>query len=190
MASNGFPLVLCIRLDFNYPLAFKLTHYICNQFFNPTGTLFFHFSNGGEWITSHNTVWDGFASITRNVRFYVSCEQIHVLPLPSLQSSHQGVDIVLLMVFTPWPMLSLSIPPKQILFCILFHFARWPWLCLFKPKGLYHDWCTIDIIFSLVECYLHWQIDNFFHWWANMACLTKGIKFPIPFSFWYIYYNY
>jgi hypothetical protein len=64
-------------------------------------------------------------------------------------------------------------------------------IVLVQAKGLYHNWSTINVFLLLVECYLHQQVDNFFHWWANnMACLTKGIKFPIPFSSWYIYYDY
>lgn len=55
-----------------------------------------YYSHGGEWTTSHDMVWNAFVSIARNIGFHVSCEQTQVLRPPSLQSSCEWVDIMLL----------------------------------------------------------------------------------------------
>jgi len=55
----------------------------------------FHYAHGGELIVFHNTIWDGFTSIVRDMRSHVSHEQTYVLPLPSFQTFHWQVDIVL-----------------------------------------------------------------------------------------------
>jgi len=64
--------------------------------FNPALTHLLCFSHGGEQITSHDVVWDAFASIMINTRFHVSHKQIHVLPPLSFQFSCSQVDIMLL----------------------------------------------------------------------------------------------
>ncbi len=54
-----------------------------------------HYTHGGELIVFHDTIWEGFTSIVRDMKFHVSHEQIHVLPLPSFQNFHWQIDIIL-----------------------------------------------------------------------------------------------
>jgi hypothetical protein len=50
---------------------------------------------GGECTTTHDGIQCFFASIARDAKFHVLCEQTHVLLTPSLQSSWQRMDIAL-----------------------------------------------------------------------------------------------
>lgn len=78
-----------------------------------------------DCIPQEYIVQDAFISIARNVRFHVSCEQIHDLLPPSFQSSHSHVDIMLLTngIYIFIDILSLPIPPEQIWFLVLLHFV-------------------------------------------------------------------
>jgi hypothetical protein len=177
--------MLCTRLDLNYPLAFKLTHYICSQLLNLMWTFFFICSNGGGWITSYDTIWNAFC--LHHEKCEVSC----------FMWTNSGPSIAFPSIFSPrgWhPVISDGVhtlanvvivnPIQTNLVLHVASFHKVTLTMLVQAKVLYHNWCIIDVFLPLVECYLHQQIDNFFHWWANMACLTKGIKFPISFSFW------
>jgi len=94
LAFDVFSFVLHTRLGL-LGLVFEMIHYICGQPLDPTRIHLFRCSHGGEWIASHNVIQDVFASIMRNARFHVSCEQINVLLPPSFQFSCWWVDIML-----------------------------------------------------------------------------------------------
>ncbi len=96
LASNVFSSTLHTRLG-PHPLALELTHYICGQPPNPARTHLLCYSHGEALhVAFHDAIQDAFTSIVKNVGCHVSHEQIYFLPLPSLQSFHQHVDIVLL----------------------------------------------------------------------------------------------
>jgi hypothetical protein len=61
---------LCIP----YLLTFGLSHCICDQPLDPMGIHLFHCAHGGDRTTSYDVMQDVFASIARDVRFYVLCE--------------------------------------------------------------------------------------------------------------------
>jgi len=48
----------------------------------------------GECIVTYNAIQNSFASVARDIEFYVVCEQTHVLPISFFQSSWQWMDIV------------------------------------------------------------------------------------------------
>jgi hypothetical protein len=75
-----------------------------------------------ERIAFNYVIWDAFASITRDTRFHVMCEQTNVFSMPSF---YFLIDILTscyqLMAIAPWPMLPLPIPFKHIWFCVFLH---------------------------------------------------------------------
>jgi hypothetical protein len=66
--------VMCTKLGLPHPLAFGLSHYIYGQPLDPMGIHLLCCVHGGEKITSHNVVWDAFASIMKDVGFHGACE--------------------------------------------------------------------------------------------------------------------
>ncbi len=96
LSFDVFFCVLQTRLGFPHPLALSLTHCIYDQLLDPMQIHLFRYAHGGEKTTSHDVIWDAFASITRDVGFHVLWEQTHILPPPYLQSSLRRVNIVLL----------------------------------------------------------------------------------------------
>ncbi len=95
LAYNVFSFVLHTKLGLHHSLTLRVIHWICGQPLHLVRTHLFYCSHGAEWIASHDTIQNAFASIVKNARFHVSCEQTHVLPPPSLQFSCRQVDIVL-----------------------------------------------------------------------------------------------
>jgi hypothetical protein len=68
-------------LNLPHPLTFCLTHCVFGQLLNRLGIHLLHCAHSGERTTSYDIVWDVFASITKDERFYVLRKQIHVLQL-------------------------------------------------------------------------------------------------------------
>lgn len=88
MAFNIFFITLCTKLGFPQLMVKGLAHCICGHPIDLMGIHFLQCSHGREHIIFHDAVQDAFVSIVKNVRFYVSHEQTHVLLtfLPLLQS--------------------------------------------------------------------------------------------------------
>jgi hypothetical protein len=94
-----------------WPLAFSTQHYTpycvphpmahdhflctCNQPIDSTWIHLLGCVHGGKHIATHDTVWNFFIFIVRDVIFHVFCEQTHVLLTPSLWSSWWWMDIVI-----------------------------------------------------------------------------------------------
>jgi hypothetical protein len=79
---------MCISLGLPHPLAISLSHCIFGQPLDPMKIHLFCWVHGREMITSHNVIWNAFASIVRNASFHVMHEHTHFLLPPTLQSSH------------------------------------------------------------------------------------------------------
>ncbi len=71
LTSYVFSFALHTKLSLPHPLAFGLTHWICGQLLHLVGTHLFYCAHVGECIASHNIIWDGFASILRDMGFHV-----------------------------------------------------------------------------------------------------------------------
>jgi len=93
MASNIFSFTLHTKLGLSHALDLKLTHCICGQPLNLAKTHLLCCFLGGEHNTSHNVVWDAFASIMKYVGFYVN-KFMSFRHLPF--NIHQRIDIMLL----------------------------------------------------------------------------------------------
>jgi hypothetical protein len=93
MASNIFSSTLHTKLGLPHALDLKLTHCICGQPLNLAKTHLICCFLGGEHNTSHNVVWDAFASIMKYVGFYVN-KFMSFRHLPF--NIHQRIDIMLL----------------------------------------------------------------------------------------------
>jgi hypothetical protein len=87
MAFNIFSSTLHTNLCLPRALVPDLIHCMCDQPLNLTKTHLLCCFLGGEHNTSHNVVWDAFASIMKYAGFHVLCEKFHVLSPPSLQYS-------------------------------------------------------------------------------------------------------
>jgi hypothetical protein len=73
-----------MKLNFSHPLVLGLIqarHLSLWPTSKSNGDSFFHYSHGGEQITSHDAIWDVLPFIVKDVRFHVSHEQIHIFPL-------------------------------------------------------------------------------------------------------------
>jgi len=73
--SNVFSYMLQTKLTLPHPLDLGMTHYIYGQPLNPMGIYLLCCAHGGERITSHDVIYDAFASILIDVRFHVLQEQ-------------------------------------------------------------------------------------------------------------------
>jgi hypothetical protein len=86
--------MLCIRLGFSHSTTYGLVYSICGQPINLMVIHLLQHFDKEECISTHDTIWDAFTSIAKDARFHVFCEQIHVLPSPSLESLHWWVNMV------------------------------------------------------------------------------------------------
>jgi hypothetical protein len=77
------------KLGVSHPLAFGLLHCIYGQPLDLVGIYLLCYVHGGAKTIFHDVVQDAFASIMRDVGSHVVCKQTHVLPPPTLYSSHQ-----------------------------------------------------------------------------------------------------
>jgi hypothetical protein len=84
MAYNIFSLTLRIRLGFPHFIAHVFFWCICGQPIHLTRIHLFHCAHGGERIGTHDAVRNSFASITKDVGFYILREQTHVFLALSL----------------------------------------------------------------------------------------------------------
>jgi hypothetical protein len=82
MTFDTFSLTLCTKLGLPHFMARGLFRYICVYPINLTSVHLFHCVHGGKHITTHDVVWDSFASFVKDVGFHVLCEQTHVLMVP------------------------------------------------------------------------------------------------------------
>lgn len=165
-AFDVFSFMLHTRLGLR-GLVFGLIYCICGPPLDPTRTHLFRCSHGWEWITSHNAIRDVFASIMRNARFHVSCEQINVLLPPSVQFPWGWVDIMLSIDGTCiWVDMVIADPIQanlvsHVISSCVTGWSQWVWLIHKK------DYTMIDT---------NTCISNFFHRCVDMACWAKGTK--------------
>ncbi len=96
LPSNVLFIALCIRLGFFHLLVLRLSHCICSQPLDPIRIHLLCYTHGDKRMASHDVVQNVFTTITRDVGFHVSQEQIHILPPLTLQFLHHLVDIVFL----------------------------------------------------------------------------------------------
>jgi len=139
-----------IKLGFPHSLALGLTHCIYGQLLNPMEIHLFYCTHGGERTTSHDVVWDLFASIARDARFHFLWLQTHVLSLPFLQFSCWQVDIVLLVDGTCTLADVIIVDPIQaylVSWASLFHGVMVTLMA--QVKGLYYDRYPMHVFFLL-----------------------------------------
>jgi hypothetical protein len=124
IASNVFPYVLCTKLGLPHPLVLRVIHCIGGQTLNLTWNHHLCCSHGGEWITSHDIIWNAFAFTVRHIGLHVSSKQTYVLPPLPFNLFIDGLTLCYqLMTFTPWLMWSSSIPLNK--FGFLCYFISW-----------------------------------------------------------------
>jgi len=84
MAYNILSSTLCIRLGFPPFIAHVFIQCICGQPIHLTRIHLCHCAHGEEHTGTHDAVRNSFASITKDVGFYILREQTHVLLALSL----------------------------------------------------------------------------------------------------------
>ncbi len=94
MAFDIFFSMLCIRLGFSHSTTYRLAYSIHGQLINLMVIHLHQHFDKEECNATYDTIWDAFTSIAKDARFHVFCEQIHVLPSPSLESLHWWVNMV------------------------------------------------------------------------------------------------
>jgi len=67
LALNVFSSIVRTKLGLPHPLALGLSNCICGQPLDRMGIHLFFCTHGRERTTSHDVVWDAFASIMRDV---------------------------------------------------------------------------------------------------------------------------
>jgi hypothetical protein len=142
-----------------------------------------HYAHGGELIVFHNTIWDGFTSIVKDMRFHVSHEQTYVLPLPSFQTFHWQIDIVLsidMPQIVPLPFLIdgthtfvdvvIATPTRinLVFYVVSSHVVVMTMVTQAKEK-LYHDWHSIRCISSPYNGGF-WLPTSTNGWFSSLMC--------------------
>jgi hypothetical protein len=79
MTFNIFSSTLHIRLGLPHLIAYVFFRCICGQPIHLTRIHLLHCAHGGEHTNTHDAVQNFFASIAKDVGFYIFCEQTHVL---------------------------------------------------------------------------------------------------------------
>jgi len=74
LALNIFFFEMRTKLGLPHLLALRLSNDICGQPLNSMGIHLFCCIHGKERMTSHDAMWDAFASIMRDVGFHVAHE--------------------------------------------------------------------------------------------------------------------
>jgi hypothetical protein len=72
--KNIFSFEMRTQLGLPHSLALRLSHYICGQPLASMGIHLFRCVHGKEKATSHDAMWDAFASIVRDVGFHAARE--------------------------------------------------------------------------------------------------------------------
>jgi hypothetical protein len=115
-----------------------------------------------------------FVSIARDMGFHASHEQTHVLPPPSLQSSYERVDIMLLVDGIRTLANVVIVDPTQVnLVSQTASFHRVVATMATQAKeGLYHNqhptYTFLPLAIKVFRC-THQQAYDFIHRCANMA---------------------
>ncbi len=125
-------------------------------------------THSGEKTASRDVVQNVFIVIARNAKFHVLQKQIHVLPPPTLQSSHWRIDIVLIVNSVYMFGEVVIVNPTQVDLVSWTIFSRWVAIIvvIHAKDNIYCNQFSAKMFFLVaIEGFgcLHQQVDKFFH---------------------------